>query len=123
MTLSAVPFPLAFTLCSLVLATTLCGCDSKKEATITARPEAPVENSAQPAAREATTGHVSVSATGTKLEPPVDKQKIPDGAWICDMGTVHYASLEPGDGKCPVCGMDLVKKTGDTGAQGDHGSH
>ncbi len=50
---------------------------------------------------------VSVSAEGTTFEPAVRKTQIPDGAWICNMGTVHYARSEKGDGKCPRCSMPL----------------
>lgn len=55
------------------------------------------------------TGPVEVSATGTNFDPPVAKDRIPEGAWFCDMGTVHYARMEEGDGRCPRCGMRLVQ--------------
>ncbi|MBW2465005.1 MAG: hypothetical protein JRH11_25375, partial [Deltaproteobacteria bacterium] len=45
----------------------------------------------------------------TRFDPPVEPSKIPDGAWACVMGTVHYASLDQGDGNCPICGMELVQ--------------
>jgi rubrerythrin len=50
---------------------------------------------------------VEVTAEGTKFDPAVEKAAIPEGAWYCDMGTVHYARSEKGDGKCPLCKMDL----------------
>ena len=50
---------------------------------------------------------VEVSAEGSRYEPPVAKSRIPDGAWICDMGTVHYASLS--EGTCPICNMRLTQ--------------
>jgi YHS domain-containing protein len=50
---------------------------------------------------------VEVSADGSRYEPPVAKSRIPDGAWICDMGTVHYASLS--EGTCPICNMRLTQ--------------
>ena len=56
-----------------------------------------------------TDGQVTVTAAGGKIAPPARKSDIPDGAWICDMGTVHYARAEKGDGKCPLCGMNLVQ--------------
>lgn len=53
---------------------------------------------------------VEVAPEGTEFEPPVQVAQIPEGAWYCDMGTVHYARLDEGDGKCAVCGMDLTHK-------------
>jgi hypothetical protein len=52
-------------------------------------------------------GTVEVAADGTKFEPPIKAEQLPEGAWYCDMGTVHYARMEKGDGKCEVCGMKL----------------
>jgi rubrerythrin len=53
---------------------------------------------------------VEVPAQGKEFDPAVEKSRVPDGVWICDMGTVHWAAAEkPEDGKCPVCGM-LLKK-------------
>ncbi len=60
---------------------------------------------------------VEVAADGTEFDPPVEKEQIPDDAWICDMGTVHYAQMEEGDGTCPLCNMDLVA----IGEAGDDG--
>lgn len=57
-------------------------------------------------------GMVTLTAAGVKLDPPADKEQIPDGAWYCDMGTVHYAATEKHDGICPLCSMDLVHKGG-----------
>ena len=52
---------------------------------------------------------VEVSAEGSRFDRPVALSRIPTGAWACDMGgKVHYARGEKGDGKCEVCGMDLV---------------
>lgn len=53
---------------------------------------------------------VEVSAEGTGFEPPVQVSQLPDGVWYCDMGTVHYARAEAGDGTCPKCAMKLVQK-------------
>jgi hypothetical protein len=55
---------------------------------------------------------VEVTAEGNKLEPPVQVDQIPAGVWYCDMGTVHYARKDEGDGRCAVCGMSLTKKGG-----------
>ena len=51
---------------------------------------------------------VSVSSEGSRFEPAVEVAQIPDGAWMCDMGTVHYAQLT--EGSCPICGMVLTQK-------------
>ena len=53
---------------------------------------------------------VEVTAEGNEFEPPVKKVQVPVDAWYCDMGTVHYARAEEGDGKCAKCGMALVHK-------------
>jgi len=53
---------------------------------------------------------VEVAAEGTEFEPPVQIEQLPAGVWFCDMGTVHYARTEKGDGRCPVCGMNLSHK-------------
>lgn len=53
---------------------------------------------------------VKLSAQGQKFEPPVAVEAIPEGGWYCDMGTVHYARSEEGDGKCPLCHMTLKEK-------------
>lgn len=55
---------------------------------------------------------VEVSDEGTEFDPPVEKEQIPEGAYICDMGTVHYARMEEGDGTCPLCNMALVPHGG-----------
>lgn len=62
-------------------------------------PEAPPE----PAAAAS-----KLPADGQRYDPAVDPSEVPDGAWMCDMGTVHYAA--PHAGECPVCGMKLVQK-------------
>ena len=51
---------------------------------------------------------VEVSAAGTEFDPPVEKSQIPAGAWICDMGTVHYARMDDTGEGCPLCGMRLT---------------
>ena len=65
-------------------------------------------------------GMVEVAATGTRFEPAAEKSQIPEGTWMCDMGTVHYAAHAPGT--CPLCKMKLVEKGGDGAAPAmDHG--
>jgi len=52
-----------------------------------------------------------VAAEGTRFDPAVPVESIPDGSWMCNMnGHVHYAAKNKGDGKCPVCSMALVHK-------------
>ncbi len=97
-----------------LLAAIASGCDSKITPEEVQQAEPAVKAAAVPAgdqpAKATADGTVEVAKSGTKFDPPVDKSKIPDGAWMCDMGSVHYASLDPGDGKCPTCGMKLVRK-------------
>lgn len=57
---------------------------------------------------EAPAAKVEVSAEGQKFDPAIKPEQLPDGAWYCDMGTVHWAAMNnPADGKCPECGMAL----------------
>jgi len=74
---------------------------------------------------EAPAPMVTVTAEGTTFDPPVKPEQIPAGAWYCDMGTVEFARLEKGDGKCPACGMMLREKTADGAAAGEekHDDH
>lgn len=53
---------------------------------------------------------ITVSAEGAKIDPPVEVSQIPAGAWYCDMGTVHFARMDKGDSKCPLCHMMLKQK-------------
>ncbi len=55
-------------------------------------------------------GVLSLGREGKVFDPPVKAEVIPEGAWFCDMGTVHYARPDKGDGRCPVCGMFLREK-------------
>jgi len=74
---------------------------------------------------------VTVTAEGSTFDPAVKPEQIPIGAWYCDMGTVEFARLEKGDGKCPNCGMMLKEKlaegaaapAADDGHGHDHGDH
>jgi len=65
---------------------------------------------------------VKVSKTGTKFEPGIAPEELPDGAWACEMGgKVHYARMEKGDGKCAICNMKLSEHhTGGDHEKGDH---
>ncbi len=62
---------------------------------------------------------VEVPAEGVELDPPVEVVQLPDGVWYCDMGTVHYARAEKGDGICTVCGMELVQKVAEAAPEGE----
>jgi hypothetical protein len=53
---------------------------------------------------------VEVAAEGTRFDPPVQIDQLPADVWYCDMGTVHYARTEEGDGRCPECGMTLTHR-------------
>jgi hypothetical protein len=56
------------------------------------------------------TDPIAVTDAGAKIEPPVTADRIPAGAWYCDMGKVHYARAQKGDGICPLCKMALTEK-------------
>jgi hypothetical protein len=64
---------------------------------------------------------VTVTKDGSKFDPPVTIDTLPDGAFYCDMGKSHYARMEKGDNKCPLCGMALKHKG--SAAKDDHGDH
>lgn len=53
---------------------------------------------------------VSLSPEGSTFDPPIKPEALPSGAHYCDMGTVHYARAERGDGLCPLCKMKLSHK-------------
>lgn len=113
-------------ICLLGLSASLMiGCE-EKETHVGMAPEEPVATSPEtttedgkPAEQEAVAAgdKIEVTAEGGKIDPPVAKDKIPVGAYFCDMGTVHYARMDKGDGKCPECGMMLKQMTAD-GSQG-----
>jgi hypothetical protein len=87
---------------------TLCfACDKPAEAPKT---DAPAVVDAPKADAPAALAMVEVPATGKEFNPPVKPEQIPAGAYYCDMGTVEYARMEEGDGKCAVCGMMLKHK-------------
>ena len=91
----------------LTCALALWGCESKPPAT--AQTAAGGDTATAPAVAAPAATKVEVAAQGSEFKPAVAKDQIPEGAWICDMGTVHYARMEPGDRKCPLCGMALVQ--------------
>jgi hypothetical protein len=95
----------------LALSTASLGC-KKKENVPDAGAAAAAPKAQAPAARApaAPLPMVQVAADGTTFKPPVQVSQIPAGAFYCHMGTVEYARMTPGDGKCPVCGMKLKKK-------------
>ena len=110
------------------------GCESKApEADVKEAPEATepaAENptaeagkSARKPAAQAAEGKATVSKEGTEFDPPIAKSEVPDGAYYCDMGTVHYARMEEGDGKCPLCGMKLVTGGGSGASAEGHEGH
>jgi len=68
---------------------------------------APVRATAQDPSTD--TQDVSLTSDGKVFAPPIKRSALPDDAWYCDMGTVHYASTEKKDGICPVCAMALVQ--------------
>ncbi len=53
---------------------------------------------------------MEVPAEGKEFDPPVEVAQLPEGAYYCDMGTVHYARMEEGDNTCALCHMKLTKK-------------
>jgi hypothetical protein len=82
-----------------------------------------VQASASPVAEQIATpaaGKVTVEADGSKFDPAVPVEQMPDGAWACVMGgTVHYASMEEGDGKCDICKMKLLKQGSSNGLRAE----
>ncbi|QDG50146.1 hypothetical protein FIV42_05175 [Persicimonas caeni] len=125
-------------------------CDKKEEASAEGAEEAAAEKTEEKAAEEEAgeetaekadeakadekeaegdkVAMVEVPKEGKAFDPPVEKAQIPEGAWFCDMGTVHYARMEKGDGVCPECNMKLKQKAGGEKAEGekaedDHAGH
>jgi predicted nucleic acid-binding Zn-ribbon protein len=111
-------------LTTLCLALTLMafGCDKKTDAPTQddeANAEAPAAEEQAEAPGEAEAAEteeteneqleeVEVATAGTNFDPAVEVEQMPEGAWYCDMGTVHWAAMEkPEDGTCPECGMKL----------------
>jgi glucose/arabinose dehydrogenase len=123
--------PARSTLLSLTVMTCLAASAwacNKSETTATVTTSQTATASAAPKAAAAKTtepsGKLTVSASGTKFDPPVEKSKLPAGTWICDMGSVHYARSQKGDGKCPECSMNLTQLGAHSeGQAGQAGSH
>lgn len=120
--------------CLIATAAALSACESREAAEAEPAQAPPAEAEAEQAAQAADEAPadpeegvakevvlVEVAAEGTEFDPAVEPAQIPEGAWYCDMGTVHYARGEKGDGKCAVCGMMLKQKTaGAEAVEGDH---
>ncbi|MBA2663668.1 MAG: hypothetical protein H0U74_15375 [Bradymonadaceae bacterium] len=85
-------------------------CD-KPQTAVEAAPQATAESAVEIKAEL-----VEVSVEGSSFAPAVSKDSVPQGSWICDMGTVHYARAEQGDGICPLCKMKLVQHGSVAGA-------
>lgn len=64
---------------------------------------------------------VEVDASGSRFDPAVPAARLPEGAWMCEMRSVRYAAGEPGDGSCPVCGMNLTQKASVAVQRDGHG--
>ena len=72
--------------------------------------EAPLAEAAPEAGGEigdAAVAAVTVAPAGSRFDPAIAPEQLPEGTWYCDMGTVHYARGEKGDGNCAECGMAL----------------
>jgi len=57
-------------------------------------------------------GPVKVAPEGTKFDPAITPDQVPEGAWYCNMNDhVHWAATtKTEDGRCPACGMNLTRK-------------
>lgn len=125
MTYRALTLSLLFVPCVLLYA-----CESNpqpKAAPTGAEASAPDTEVNAPVALEETEPAIEVSAKGTTFDPPIEVEQVPEGAYYCDMGTVHYARTEKGDGTCALCGMALKHKV-KSSASGkaiheEHGDH
>ena len=90
----------------------LAGCDNQKAEAAAGgtAPSAEPPAKEQPAPTEESNSPAEdpkMPADGMKHDPPIALDKVPDGHWYCDMGTAHYTQKTKGDGKCPLCSMDL----------------
>lgn len=70
-----------------------------------------------PPATRSASGQWEIPAAGARFAPPVKVDEIADGAWYCDMGTVHYAQRDAGDKTCKLCKMKLKHKVAAAQAQ------
>lgn len=104
---------------TVVLAFVVTSCDKRSDAEASADTTAEAE---QTAPEEFESGSepgetvnepvekVELAAGGQAFDPAIQPEQLPEGAWYCDMGTVHWAAMaKPDDGKCPECGMALKK--------------
>jgi hypothetical protein len=88
-----------------VLILFVAGCDKPAQPTQQAATESPAAPAVAPSP-----GVVTVAADGSRFDPAIQAEQLPAGAWYCDMGTVHFARMTEGDGKCPICHMKLKHK-------------
>ena len=95
-------------LCVLALLWLVSACDPPSRASVEASSPTPTTVSAADEARAP--GLAPLPPGGEQFDPPIEASAVPQGAWYCAMGTVHYARPEKGDGSCPVCGMSLTQK-------------
>lgn len=100
----------------LVLALFVAGCNaSSGDAATSTAPHRASETSASDE-HHASEAHATADAPhaeGSRFDPPRPIGEMSAGMWVCDMGgNVHYAASEPGDGRCPVCGMSLTQVSG-----------
>jgi hypothetical protein len=56
-------------------------------------------------------GTVEVDKRGNTFSPPVSVERLPDGAWYCDMGKVPWAAMIEPAGGCPFPGATLRHKS------------
>lgn len=47
---------------------------------------------------------------GVAHTPPIAIEDVRVGDYFCDMGTVEWSQSHEGTGRCPICGMKLVRK-------------
>lgn len=73
-----------------------------------------------PTATRKKDGSWNVAATGSRFDPPIKIDEVPQGSWYCDMGTVHYAQSEAGDKTCKICKMKLSHKGSEAAATPKH---
>jgi len=101
-----------FVLLVVVAVAASIGCGARSAEQTEEVTAAPVAEQPETSATEGATAleMVELTAEGTEFDPPIQAEQLPDGAWYCDMGTVHYARTDQGDGKCALCGMNLVQE-------------
>lgn len=91
------------------------GCSSKPSGHTASKPK---KKKVVPlATRAGKDGPWQIDPQGSRFEPPIPIAQVPEGAWYCDMGTVHYAQSERGDETCKLCKMKLKHKAASPPAQ------